>query len=72
MTRRQRYIAFTTISFAVALFLVGKFIALGMIQWKDFWFAAIFIGGCLIVSFLIDLVGKRNRRQDPTDSEGPL
>jgi hypothetical protein len=72
MTRRQRYIAFTAISFTVALFLVGKFIALGMIQWKDFWFAAIFICGCLIIGFLINLVEKRNRRQCPTDSEGPL
>ena len=66
MTRRQGYIAFTTIGFIVVMFGVGKFATWGLAKW-DWWFWGACMAGLFIIALLIDAVEKRNRRRDQID-----
>jgi hypothetical protein len=70
MTRRQGYIAFTTISFVVVMYFGGKVITWGLAKW-DWWFLGAWLGALFIISVLIERSEKRNRQPDPTDLEGP-
>jgi hypothetical protein len=70
VTQRQKYIAFTTVSFVVVMFFAGKFITWGLAKW-DWWFLGAWLGGLFIIAHLIEAYEKRARRRGPTDSEDP-
>jgi hypothetical protein len=70
MTRLQGYIAFTTISFVVVMFGVGKVITWGLAKW-DWWFLGAWLAAMYIIAVLIERYEKRSRRRDQTDLEGP-
>jgi hypothetical protein len=68
MTRRQGYIAFTTVSFIVVMYFVGKVLSWGLEKW-DWWFWGAWMASFLIIAALMDAAERRNRRRDRIDSE---
>jgi hypothetical protein len=70
MSRRQAYVAFCVVSFAVVMFFFGKFISWGLAKW-DWWFWGISMACIFAIAFLIEAAEKRsNRRRGRSDSEG--